>query len=124
MKNQNQIRKGTFENPALYSQYLALEGMRVSEGATKPSVYITEFKLKKALASLSDVDIENMFNKEMSSIACQHKREKIIKKMEILQEWQLFTALTLLIEYGRIEAITFIKKCRLNAKQGDVKNSY
>ncbi len=124
MKNQNQIRKGTFENPALYSQYLALEGMRVSAGATKPSVYITELKLKKALASLSDVDIENIFNKEMTPIACKHKREKLIGKMEVLQEWQLFTLLEILVEYGRIEAITYLKKCRLNAKQGDVKKGH
>jgi hypothetical protein len=120
MKNQNPIRKGTFENPALYSQYLAVEGMRVSEGTTRPSVYITELKLKKALASLSDVDIENIYGKEMSAIACSHHRDKIIRKLQILQEWQLFTALNILLEYGRIEAITYVKKCRLNAKQGTV----
>jgi hypothetical protein len=115
--NYEKIEGRIFENHAEYSRYLSIDGMRVSNGATKPSIYITELKLNNALKTLSDVEIESIFEKEMTSYNCNIHREKIKKKIDLLQEWQLLRALSILLDEGRYDSILYVSKCKRTDKE-------
>jgi len=106
----------TFENHQSFNRHLSIEGYRVNTSGTTPSVYIKEVKLKRTVRELSDIDIEDVFEKEMSVHAVERQREKLNKKIESLHRWQLMKALDVLLEEGRIEAITYVRKCRLTNK--------
>jgi len=112
-----QFDNKTFENHSLYSNFLSIGGMRISEGATKPSIYITELKLKNALKTLTDIEIEEIFDKEMTAYNCGLHREKLKDKISNLMEWQLLKALEILLEDGRYESILYIRKCKKSDKQ-------
>lgn len=108
-----------FDNHASFNRFQSVSGMRQVEIATKPSIYITEVKLKKALQELSDIEIENIYDNEMTRYRIRLKRDSISKKISSLQEWQLLKALNLLIHIGRIESIEFITKCKRTDKNID-----
>ena len=109
----------TFENHQSFNRHLSIEGYRVNTSGNVPSVYITIVKLKRSLNELSDVEIENIFEKEMSAFAIQIQRQKLVEKMEDMQRWQLMKALDVLMGEGRIEAITYVRKCRRSNKNID-----
>ena len=108
-----------FDNHAAFNKYESIFGMRQSELTTKPSIYITEVKLKKALQELSDIEIENIHENEMTRYRIRLKRQSLMKKISNLQEWQLMKALNILIHIGRIESIEFINKCKRTDKNLD-----
>src|ERR1700758_2798980 len=91
-----------FNSHSAFNRFQAT-GMRVSESTNEPSAYITEVKLKKAFKRISDEDIENLFDKEMSKVAIAKHREKLEKKLSALQKWQLTTALNIYINEEDIE---------------------
>jgi hypothetical protein len=86
----------------------------MSTGGTKPSVYISEIKLKKAFGLLKDEYLEDLFDKEMSRIAIQRHREKLIDKLESIHAWQLFRALEIYLERGGYEAAEFVLMCKMS----------
>lgn len=107
----------TFNNHSMYNNYLSLGGMRQNDSGTKPSAYITEVKLRKALKELNDIEIENIYEKEMTDYNCRIHRDKLNSKIEALHEWQLFSALTILLHEGRYESILYVKKCKRSDKE-------
>jgi len=107
----------TYENHEAFNRHLSLEGYRVNGSGTSPSVYITEVKLKRAIKELSDKEIEDVFDNEMTPHQIRIHREKLIRKMESLQKWQLLKALEILLTEGRIESVSFISKCKRTDKE-------
>ena len=95
----------------LFNSYMSYGGFKVDYGNT-PSPYITKVKLKRALRELSDMDIEDILEKELTPYGAKKERVKLIKKIERLYEWQLLNALNILLAEGRIEVITYVSKCK------------
>ena len=114
------MNDGTFDNHAAFNRYQSIEGMRVSNGATKPSIYITEIKLKNALRDLTDIEIEDIFDKEMTDYNCSIHRAKLKEKIAILHEWQLLKALSLLLDEGKYDSILFVQKCKRTDKENSI----
>jgi hypothetical protein len=108
-----------FNDSVAFNRYESMDGMRVSNGTTKPSIYITEIKLKKALVALSDSEIEDIFEKEMTSKQCTANRAKLKSKIPLLLEWQTLKALSILLEEGKYDSILFVSKC----KETDIETS-
>ncbi|MBK6834038.1 MAG: hypothetical protein IPG89_07110 [Bacteroidetes bacterium] len=113
----NDVNDKTFNNHSMYNNYLSLGGMRQNDSGTKPSLYITEVKLRKALKELSDIEIENIYEKEMSNYNCKIHRNKLIDKIESLHDWQLLAALSILLDVGRYESILYVKNCKRGDKE-------
>ena len=102
-----------FDNPARLNHYQVYEGMRTTEHAMRPSIYITCMKLRKAFKLFTDLEIEELFGEEMGILGIKVHREKLDEKLEDLHDWQLFYALYLLInEEGALEAAKFIVGCK------------
>lgn len=114
------MNDGTFDNHAAFNRYQSIEGMRVSNGATKPSIYITEIKLKNALRDLTDIEIEDIFDKEMTDYNCSIHRAKLKEKIAILHEWQLLKALSILLDEGKYDSILFVQKCKRTDKENSI----
>ncbi len=110
----------TFDNHAAFNRYQSIDGMRVSNGATKPSIYITEIKLKNALRDLTDVEIEDIFDKEMTSYNCTIHRARLKEKIAILHEWQLLKALSILLEDGKYYSIVYVNQCKRTDREDKV----
>lgn len=108
-----------FDNHAAFNRYQSIDGMRVNNGATKPSIYITEIKLKNALRDLTDVELEDIFEKEMTSYNCDIHREKLKKKIVLLHEWQLLKALSILLEDGKYYSIVYVNQCKRTDKESN-----
>ena len=107
------IESRIFENHAEYNRYLTIEGMQVSNGATKPSIYITELKIKNILKELNNDDIREIFkNKKITDYNCDIHRDKLKEKIPTLQDWQLLSALSILMEFGRYECMAYVKNCK------------
>ncbi len=111
--------RNVFDNPALYSQYLSYSGMRVNASGTKPSIYITEIKLRRTIKEMSVNDINAILKPDtaFNPIAVDHKKKAMLSKVESLHEWQLLHALDLLVEVGRIECVAYIFKCKRSDKE-------
>jgi hypothetical protein len=107
----------TYENHQAFNRHLSIEGFRVSTGATKPSVYITEVKLRRAVRELTNIQVEDIFDNEMSDVAIKSHREKLINKIESVHHWQLMKALNILLSDGNHEAIVFISRCKKSDKE-------
>ncbi len=107
----------TYEDHQAFNRHLSIEGFRINTSGTKPSVYITEVKLRRAVKELSDIQIEDIFENEMSEVAIKVHREKLIKKVENVHQWQLMKALNILLTEGNYEAIHFIHKCKKSDKE-------
>lgn len=102
----------TFENHQFFNRHQSIEGFRINTSGTKPSLYITEVKLKKAVGELSHMDIEDIFEDEMTEVGVAFHRDKLLARINGLHDWQLLAALDILITVGRIEAITYVKNCK------------
>lgn len=109
----------TFENHALYNKFLSIQGMRVNESGTKPSIYITEIKLKKAIKELPAMQIEELFDNEMSLIGIEFQRNKLMAKVESFEEWQLLHALNILLKDGKFYAVKYILESKRSDKKPD-----
>jgi hypothetical protein len=106
-----------FDNPARLNHYQVFEGMRASEPATRPSVYISCLKLRKAFKTFTDVEMQDLYDEELGILGLRVYREKLSEKLEEVHDWQLFYALYLLInEEGAYEAAKFI----INSKYEDI----
>jgi hypothetical protein len=103
-----------FDSHELFNKWQSLHGMRPSTGGTKPSVYISEVKLKKAFNLIRDEYIEDLFDKEMGKVEIKIHREKLVDKLESLHSWQLFTAVEILITdgMGAFQAADFVLGCK------------
>lgn len=102
-----------FDNPARLNHYQVYEGMRATEQAMRPSIYITCMKLRKAFKLFTDLEIEELYGEEMGILGIKVHKEKLDEKLEDLHDWQLFYALYLLInEEGTFEAAKFIINCK------------
>ena len=109
----------TFDNHAAFNRHQSIDGMRVSNGVTKPSIYITEIKLKNALRDLTDIEIEDIFDKEMTDYNCSIHRVKLKEKIALLHEWQLLKALSILLNEGKYDSILFVQKCKRTDKESN-----
>lgn len=118
----NDETNSVFENHSMFNRYNVIFGMRPSELTTQPSVYITELKLKKALASLDHIEIENIAGRELYPYGVKLKRESIIKKLDKLHDWQLFYALEILMTEGSYDAVKYVVKCKRSDINPNLKN--
>lgn len=111
MSDEN-FNNSIFDNHSAFNRYQSIDGMRVNNGATKPSIYITEIKLKNALRDLSNIEIQDIFEKEMPDYNCDIHREKLKKKIASLQEWQILKALSILLGEGKYYSIIYVNQCK------------
>jgi hypothetical protein len=107
----------TFENHSAFNRHMSIDGNRLSTDATKPSIYISCVKLRRAVKELSDIDVEEIFENEMSDVAIKLHREKLITKIERLMNWQVLAALDILLIDGNFDAIVFVSKCKRTDKK-------
>lgn len=111
------MENNKYENHQLYNKHLSYGGMRVNTSGTKPSAYITIIKLKNVLKELSDMDIEEILDEEMTPSKVTKQRNRLIKKIENMHYWQLVSALNILLTEGRIESITYVAYCKGSDKE-------
>src|SRR3989344_2164633 len=95
------------DNHQLYNRYQVIYGMRQTTGGTSPSLYIMSVKLKKALKALTEIEIENIYEKEMTNYNCRIHREKLDDRINALQDWQLKAAVNILNTESRYEAMKY-----------------
>ena len=107
----------TNENYQSFNRHLSIDGFRVDTSGTKPSLYITRVKLRRAVKEISDMSIEEIFDNEMSEAEIKLHREKLITKIERLPHWQVFTALNILLRDGNFDTVQFIYKCKRSDKE-------
>ncbi len=107
----------TFENHSAFNRHMSIDGNRVNNGVTKPSIYITCVKLKRAIKELSDIEVEDLFEKEMGMVELLQCRNKLVEKMERLFNWQILKALDILLTDGRYDALVYILKCKKPTKK-------
>lgn len=108
-KTENRI----FDNHAAYNHYLSIQGMRPSEGVIRPSLYISDMKMKKAFKILTDEEIKLLFKQPKAAIlGIRVLREKLDKKLDDLMDWQTFVGLITLLREGNFECARYILKCR------------
>lgn len=107
-----------FNSHSAYNRFQTMHGMKVCESTNEPSAYITEVKLKKAFKRISDEDIEDLFEKEMSKVAIQKHREKLDNKLGTLQKWQMNKALSIYIDDEDTEACAkYVLGCKNSNKK-------
>ena len=109
-----------FDNHELFNKYQVLQGMRPSEGGTKPSIYISALKIRKALKTLTKEEIEDLFDREMQLPAERVARERLNRQLEILLDWQVIYALGMLFDLGNYKTAEYI----LKAKNSDLQIDY
>jgi hypothetical protein len=107
------MENGMMDNHAAFNRWQVMQGTRVNESGTEPSVYITEVKLKKIFRKLSNEGVENLFEREMSLIAVERHREFLEKKLASLDKTQLFAALNMFIQDEDIDkCATYVLNCK------------
>lgn len=105
------------DNHQLYNRYQVIYGMRQTTGGNTPSLYIMSVKLKKALKELTDIEIENIYEKEMTFYNCKLHRHKLDERINALQDWQLKIAVKILNTESRYAAMKYVKDCRRKDKE-------
>lgn len=110
--NYEGIENRTFENHSAFNHYLSIQGMRPSECATRPSLYICDLKMKKAFKTLTDDEIKQLFKQPNAGIlGIPLLREKLETKLNDLMDWQTFIALINLLHYGNYYCAEYVLKC-------------
>ena len=112
-----------FKRHDAYSRYQALREYKEITPCTEPSNYITAVKLRKAVKTLTDIEIELLFDKELSPKSILRYRDKLIQKINNLLEHQYPEALRLLYTEGNTYAMAYVLTCRRskNRKLGEKK---
>lgn len=108
------MERNIFEDHALFSQYLSIGGMRASATGTKPSIYITCIKLKKAVREMNVTDMKEITGKEVNSVELDYKKDNLTEKIELMEDYEILAALAILIDIGRIECVSFIFHLKIN----------
>lgn len=107
----------TFENHQEFNRHMSIEGFRVNTSGTTPSLYITEVKLKRAIREVKNTDLEEILDRHLSEVGLGVSREKLIKKLEFMQDWQLLIALNILLLEGNYEAVRYLYSCKRTDKE-------
>lgn len=108
------------DNHAAFNRWQVMEGMKVNESGTKPSIYITEIKFKKLFKTLSAEELKRIFKREeeLSKVAVMRYQKKLIDKMEQLSEQQILTALNIYLREEDAELIAeYIWCCSIDKKR-------
>jgi len=110
--NYEGIENRIFDNHAAYNHYQSMQGMRQSECAIRPSLYISELKMKKAFKRLTDDEIKELFKQPNAGIlGIPILREKLEAKLVDLIDWQTFVALIHLMKYDNYKCAEYVLKC-------------
>ena len=106
-----------------YSRYQALREDKEITPCTQPSNYITAVKLRKAVKTLTDMEIEELYNRELSPKSIPRYRAKLIQRINNLLDEHYPEALRLLYTEGNTYAMAFILACgrKKNKKSGEKK---
>lgn len=105
-----------FDNHAAFNKWQVMEGMKVNESGTKPSVYITEIKFKKLFKTLNADELKRIFKIKtgLSALAMERYQKKLSDKVEKITEEQILTALNLYMRHEDAElAADYIWSCQL-----------
>jgi len=110
------------DDHSAFNRYQVMQGMRVNESGTKPSVYITEIKLKKVFNKLKEDELKRVFVSDLplSKIAQERYQKRIGKKLEKLSENQILTALNIYLreEDGELCA-KYVMACSINKRNSE-----
>lgn len=108
------MESNMFDKHEILTRFRIVEAVWFDDKSIKPSVYITEIKLRKAFKDFTEEEIEDLFEMEFlgSRPALDRHRKKLNEKIELLHDWQLFKALEILLEVGRIECAEYVIKCK------------
>lgn len=107
----------TYENHQAFNRHLSLNGFRVNNSGTEPSMYITRVKLRRAVKEVSNTSIEEIFDNEMPEAKIKQHREKLLNKIDRMLQWQLLVALNTLLRDGNYDTVLYISKCRRSDKE-------
>lgn len=110
------------DDHAAFNRFQVMEGWRVDESGTSPSVYITEVKLKKLFSRLGEEELKSLFSKTqpLSELAISRHREKVCKKLSQLPDEKILTALNLFLRHEDIELCArYVLACSLNKRKTD-----
>lgn len=106
------MNRDIFDNHAAFNHYQSILGNRPSENYTKPSVHITGMKLRKGFKTLTDEEIIQLNEKPLKILGIRKFRDKLDDRLSEVQDWQLFTALLILLRDGNLDAAKYLLKCR------------
>jgi hypothetical protein len=115
-----------FDSHELFNKWQVLEGNKVNSGGIAPSIYITEIKLRKAFRDFSPEEIWDLYKADkinFNLVGADEKRKKLFAKITDLHDWQLFRALEILIDIGRLECAQFVILSLKSDMQPDEKNN-
>lgn len=102
-----------FNDFATFNKWQIMNGTKVNNGVTEPSIYITEVKLKKAFSNISKEGIENLFDKELNEVSLKVHREKLNKKLAMIAKEHLFLALKIFIETDDLDGCAeYVLNCK------------
>lgn len=113
-------RNPVLDSHVAYNRWQVMEGMRVSEHGTKPSIYITEIKFKKLFKTLNAEELQRIFKikRNLSPLAIETYQKKLANKVEKITEDQILTALNLYLRHEDAElASEYIWSCQLPRKK-------
>lgn len=111
--NYDEFENRTFDNHAALNRYQNLYGMKPSEKAIRPSLYISDLKMKKAFKTLSDEEIKTLYRKPNAQLlGIRLLRENLEDRLKPLMDWQTFLALIHLLRDGNYACAEFVLKCR------------
>lgn len=108
---------GIFDRYERLNRWQAMTGTRINRSGTKPSVYISEIKLKKAFKEMKDEHVVELYGEKAAPLAPSRLRRRLNNKLQELLEWQLFRAVDIYLERGAYDAAQYVILCRYDDKQ-------
>lgn len=74
--------------------------------------FFVQSTFRSIISQLGDIDIENLFDREMSPARIRKCRHKLLCKVITADKWRLLKAFELLVVQGHIEAFHFLLKSK------------
>ena len=74
--------------------------------------FIAESAFRSVIPQLGDIDIENLFGREMNPAQIRKCRHKLLCKVITADKWKLLKAFELLMVQGHLEAFRFLLKSK------------
>ncbi len=110
--NTDNLENRVFDNHSAFNHYQSIQGMRQSECTIRPSLYISDLKMKKAFKNLTDDELKTLFKQFNAGIlGIRVLREKLEQKLNDLYDWQTFMALINLMKEDNYKCAEYVLKC-------------
>lgn len=108
------------DDHAAFNRFQVMQGRRLNESGTKPSIYITEVKLKKLFNGLFESELRSLFKigKPMNEVAIARFRKKLCDKLELISDDRILTALNIYLRHEDGELCArYVLECPINKRE-------